>query len=259
MRCTLVPLLALAVSPAFAQLSGDAQIRNAMTALGSSPNIYMSMTGTETLSGNGSKSVTTTYTYATYFSVSTVNDRVLDQLNLTIYDGIGASAKPVAVYVADGVTLWRYEYATNSYMAVNYGTYSGPQPGDYTATLFRYLGSMTQGYMAYPTTMLRQIYGGGLGYQSWLPGVTPTIDASGNVVYSVGVPPRRTITFNLSTGALTSVSYDDTTVMRGLQRNEDWSINVLPYLTTNAALYVFRPPAGSRAVAAPHLAPRSSG
>ena len=221
-------------------------IQAAMQALSTNASVFLQMTGQDVAGG-----VTTPFTYATYLQVSQVGSRVYDQVNVTYYDAAG---KPQMCLVGDGVTLWRYDYRSNSYSAVNYGTYSGNQPADYTGAMFRDLTSLSQGYMSYPILLLRQIYGvDGASYQSWLPGVNPASDVAGNIVYSIGTPPRRTITFMLSTGALTDVVYDDVTTLRNLQKKTDWTIHIVGGPTMNPTLFKFVPPYGAKPVAGPRI------
>ncbi|MHB8636246.1 MAG: hypothetical protein ACYC96_07215 [Fimbriimonadaceae bacterium] len=249
MRRLVVLLFAAVSAPAYCQISGDMLIQNAMQALSTNPSIYLQLTGTDDVAG-----LRTGYTYSTYIQVSQIGGRVYDQVNCTEYAGSGIYAKPIMSLIGDGVTLWRYDYVNNTYSAVNYGTYSGNQPADYTGALFRYLTSMSQEYMSYPIMLLRQIYSvDGARYQSWLPGVTPLTDSAGNVIYSVGVPPRRTITFTMGTGALTDVAFDDVTTLRGVQKNTDWAIHIIGGLTINSSLFSFTPPKGARPIAGPKM------
>lgn len=249
MRRFVLPLLAALSAPAYCQLSGDSLIQTAMTALSTNSSTYLQMTGTDMTAG-----VLTGYQYASYFNVAQVGERLYDRVNITTYTGSGIYAKPVMSLIGDGITLWRYDYVNNTYSAVTYGTYSGTQPADYTGTLFRCLTAMGEGYTSFPIMLLRQIYSGTLpSYQSWMPGVIPSLDTLGNAVYSVGQPPRRTITFVLSTGALTDVVYDDVTTMRGVQKKTDWTIHIVSGPTLAAPDFTFTPPRGARPIAGPRL------
>jgi len=252
MRRLLVLLLgALSVS-AYSQTSEEQLIQSAMQALSTNTSIFLQLTGTDK-----TDSLITGYTYSTYIDVSQVGSRVYDRVNITAYTGSGIYAKPEVSLIGDGVTLWRYDYVNNTYSAINYGNYSGNQPSDYTGTLFRYMASMSQGYMSFPIMLLRQIYGvDHASYQSWMPGVQPA-NVLGNVEYSIGNPPRRRISFQMAAGVLTDVVYDDATTMRGLQKNTDWTMHIVAGPTMNSGLFSFTPPRGAHVIAGPHLVNRS--
>ena len=252
MRRLVVPLVALLSASACCQVSssgltGDVLIQTAMTTLATNSSMLLVMKGTDK-----TVDLVTGYEYHTSFEVSQVGTRLYDRVNITAYNGTGAYAKPVVSIIGDGVTLWRYDYVNNTYSAVNYGSYSGDQPEGYRGTLFRSITSMSEGYMSYPIMLLRQIYAGTLnGYQSWLPGVNPVVDSLGNVNYSVGQPPRRTITFNFKLGELLGVAYDDVAMMRGVVKHTDWTIQITGGWIFDSNTFSFTPPAGSRPVAGP--------
>ncbi len=251
MRRFVVPLLALLSPCAFGQLSvGDQQVQNGLQALNSATTIFTQLSGTEAF--NGAKNYLND---SAYFNLSVTGDRVLAQVEVVCYN----AGKPYLRIVGDGVTLWRYDYLNNTYSATVYGTYSGPQPYDYSNTFFRYLSAISEGYISYQTLLLKQIYGtNGASYQSWMPGITPVVDAEENVTYSMGQPPRRTITFSFGlagvmTGSLQSISYDDVANVGRSKKTIDWSMTIVSNLAIDPLEFKFVPPAQARLIAGPRI------
>src|SRR5665213_2682253 len=203
MRLYVVPLLLALSSGAFAQLlPGEQLVQGAMQTLNTSPTMFLNLTGTEVFG-----TVNNAINYTGYFNLSVTNERILAQVEFVGYN----NGKPFIRIVGDGVTLWRYDYLNNRYSATVYGTYSGLQPADYSNTFFRYLSASSEGYVTYMTNLLRQVYGAsGASYQSWMPGIKPFLDVPGNLNYTIGQPPRRTIIFGVGTCLLyTSDAADD--------------------------------------------------
>jgi hypothetical protein len=156
--------------------------------------------------------------------------------------------------VGDGVTLWNYDYVNNRYSATVYGTYSGPQPADYANTFFRYLSSVCTGNSSSITHFLQQVYGAnGANYQSWMPGIYPTVDELGNVTYSIGQPPRRTVIFGLNVQGQNTISYDDVSRAGRLTKSVDWTMAITSNVTVDPNAFVFIPPSNARSMAGPHL------
>lgn len=256
MRRVFVPLLALLSASAFSQgiPPDEAVIRPELATLATFPAIFLDLFGADTMAGKA-----TGFEYRAYMQntvqIVNGNTRVITEINITEYNGSGSAAQPMMSLIGDGVTLWRYDYVNNTYAATDYGTYSGPQPPDYTGTLFRDLTSLSDGYMSFVIQFLKQTYEiSGVMYQSWMPGVAASIDQYNSVTYSIGTPPRRTITFNnLQTGALKEVDYTDSTTVRGIARSTNWRMPIQSLTATDPNMYKFTPPLGARAIALPHL------
>lgn len=237
----------IAGAAAAQSVSGDSSIVTALNQVRLSDTLLLNLAGTEKVGG-----ITTNVTYETSWDRSFSNGEYVYKIQIVGYRGAHLFLR----LVADGGTLWRYDIDKNQYSATVYGNAAGASAGtnDALGKLFRTLSAVQDGYSAFPVTLLKQTYAAaGVAYESWLPGAIPFTDASGNVVYSVGNPARRTITFYLDNGSLASIGYSDVMTLDRMPRDTDWNMTAQTGTNFDPAIFVFVPPVGAQPIVGPRI------
>jgi hypothetical protein len=181
--------------------------------------------------------------------------------------------------VADGTTVWSYDFGRNAYTSFRYGVHAGTLPVGFRSSMLQEMTTASQGQTTFLARILREIYSGDVAqYRTWLPmanvttltkaSTPPTMadpvnpsriytgdDLNYYILYTYNNRPQRSAAFHFSrkdiaaTWELSDIFYADQTSMRSGVRTIDWKVSIfrgsLP-LTTN---YVFQPPSNSRAIA----------
>jgi hypothetical protein len=246
LRTLLCVAAAALVSSAFAQVLGpvgDPDVEAALTTLRQQNEIFLQLTGT-VMQG----STTTPISCDEFWSQSSSSAGTpFVQSELLEYRG----GNLVGRVVADGTSVWKYNLVAHEYRTSLYGRYGdGPVPDTYLTDALTDLRSSSNEYGAFCTRLLTQIFGGGhseAAYQTWLPGATVVevantlIPNEFDVIYSLGSPVRRKLTFRLTiidyTTQLIGIDYLDIAKMGSQQKVVAWTMT--PYIVvTNTANYL---------------------
>jgi len=244
-RVTVLLVALAAGAGAFGQLTGpEADINNALIAARTNLNMAFQLSGVRQ-TGSDVEAIDTDV----YFSLVSVSANTLAKVEID--QSIGG--KPTTMVIGDGLTLWRYDYPTNTYSALQYGAYNGAPPVGYADAVLKSLQSLVSGQSAQAVGLLREIYEGlNAQYTSWMPGVTPTSTWAGStetVNYSTAIGNPRALRFTIAAGQLSTIGYSESETAFGLTRITQWVMSIYPGNTLTAPSgFVFNMPAGAKPV-----------
>lgn len=182
--------------------------------------------------------------------------------------------------VGDGMTLWSYDFAKNTYSASRYGSYGAAQPQGFRASMLFELTNATSGPSVFLARTLREIFSGDFAqYRSWFPmaqitvvsdvaptrsmvdPIVPSRSYTGDqlnfyVVYTYNPRVRRSGAFHFSRSDVTKpwtlaeVFYaDGTSLNASTPRLVDWRMTFHTGMLPASTNYVFVPPTNARAIA----------
>jgi len=217
-----------------------------LTDLRAQDSIYLDLAGTVTTNGNA-VNIRTIFLYQ-----KKVEDdgRILEKLECVDYTGSTATQR----IVADGINLWCYDPATNSYSATRYGSYTATSaPANYTRNLMQAFMSAAKGRSMYiARLMLDAKAGASVNYTPWMPAAYADV-VNGDptkVRYLDGNPSKKIITYLISPdgaggGKMTYLGYWDNAVSNNRQKVTDWGATISPVSKIDASHFTFTPPAGA--------------
>jgi hypothetical protein len=224
-----VRTLALAcclISVAYAQ-TPEERIVSALGTLRSENNVFLQLQGSQSF-GGGPMVALDTRAYWTTDTTVVPNEIKLDVRQYR-------DDKLVARIVGDGKTLWAYNNLTFKYSATPYGRWGQTPNANYRKDLIDAMGEASSAEMALMVRLLRQIFAGDAStFSSWLPGATvgDGEDDPNDVVYTLGDPVLRQVTFDIDTPdsgvfRLEGVEYLDKKPLMGETRESGYRISVL--------------------------------
>lgn len=168
MRAVVIALFAAIICPAFGQIRIDEQnIQYAFAQSRLQPEAMLELNGTDkygprtnVLYGNA------------FFKWDPLNVNAYAKAEINDYVN-GAHSHRI---VADGTTLWSYNFPQNTYSSFKYGSYSGAQPAGFRNNLFQELNSSSQASSTFLARTLREIFAGDVSmYTGWFPGSIITV------------------------------------------------------------------------------------
>ncbi len=254
-----------------AQSTAVSLVQAAFQNLRAEPSIWMRMTGTDAINGNGVALIADTFWYTTYSPTG----QPISKLEMTEFRNGVLSTR----IVGDGTTLWAYNVAKNEYAASNYGAINAPsQPPTYQQALLQGFGSHAKGQIVHPARLLREVYSGGFAlYRPWLIAAQervvqgtqsfddPVLGAARRyqatptqtfLVFWTGSPATRSLAFgtfldqNTNTWKLGSVYYADSSAVGSNSRLVEWGMSIQP-VQPSVGNFLFVPPNGARAIVRP--------
>ncbi len=209
--------------------------------------IYINLTGTQTTNGK-SADIRTTFLYKKEVDP---NGRILEKLECVDYTGNTVTQK----IVADGINLWCYDPANNSYTTVRYGSYSAVSaPANYTRNLLQGFMSAVKGRSTnIARLMLDAKAGATVNYTPWIPTAYAVVENTipTSVQYFDGVPSKKTITYLVTPdgaggGKFALLGYWDNVVSGNRQKSTKWEAGFSMGMTIDSSHFSFVPPAGAR-------------
>jgi hypothetical protein len=263
-------LIAFAAS-AFGQIGRDElPIQNAFAELRQESEIYLGLDGTDVLGARTNiLNSNAFYNWAPSDPDKFAKAEINDWLNSGHTHRI----------VADGTTVWSYDFRRNAYTSFRYGVHTGSVPAGFRTNMLQEMTTASQSQTTFLARVLREIYSGDAAqYRTWLPmanvttitktsvpssmqdPVIPTRTYTGDdlnyyIVYTYSTRPQRSAAFHFSRSdpsaswVLGDIFYADRTNMKPSLRTVDWKMTIYRGTLPSFTNYVFQPPTNSRPIA----------
>jgi hypothetical protein len=152
--------------------------------------------------------------------------------------------------VADGNTLWLYDFGRNAYSSLEYASSDGALKPDWRARLFTTLGLRAGGPVAFVGRTLADAFGPGAA-NMWTP-FFPTASlesVADGVIARATTPTEATTTYQLSpAGEITGIIHLGIVEEANGWTGPAWNVSILPNVLPDDADFVFVAPVGARAV-----------
>lgn len=219
-----------AQSPSLAR--EEIPLQAALQNLRGNNDLFLRLQGLESLDGKAVHSITGDL----YWSANPTGNVPCTKVELLEYKDGSLQHR----IVGDGTVAWEYNLATYELGTGRYGRFDGTVAPNYGRDLLAFLQSQSFGRNgAFNVRLIRQIYGDAQAtYQSWLPGTIPFDKQLGggvhDLIYSVGNPVRRSITFHLTTDQLgdelSSIDYFDQSYQGRAVKTVQWTLTPYPVI-----------------------------
>jgi hypothetical protein len=179
--------------------------------------------------------------------------------------------------VADGITVWSYDFGHNTYTSFRYGLHAGAPPKNFRTDMLQEMTTASQSQTTFLARILREVYSGDFAqYRTWLPMANVTTVAKGSppmpdpvittrtytgddlnyyIVYTYSTRPQRSSAFHFTRKDmaapwdLSDIYYADRTTMRTGTRTVDWKVSIYRGTLPTSTNYLFQPPSNARPIA----------